>query len=56
MDNQLYCPYTKNKKFEQFLSDLLELNLADSRTHSEIVKFVGLVETFYTDKISQMKT
>lgn len=51
LDNQLFCPYTKNKKFEQFVSDLLELNLGDSRTQAEIVKFVSLIETFYVDKI-----
>ena len=33
LENKLYCPYTKNKKFENFLSDLLELNLGDTRTH-----------------------
>ena len=54
LDNKLYCPYTQNKKFENFLRDLLELNLGDSRTHIEVVKFVSLIETFYCDKISQM--
>ena len=49
-----YCPYTQNRKFETFISDLLELNLPHDKTQEEIVHFVSLIETFYCDKIAQL--
>ena len=49
--NNFFCPHTKNKKFELFLTDLFELELEPEKTKSEIVKFVRLIETFYSEKI-----
>ena len=49
-----FCPYTQNQKFENFIKDLLELNLPAEQTQDEIVNFVRLIETFYCDKVAHL--
>mmetsp|Transcript_5823 Transcript_5823/g.9312 ORF Transcript_5823/g.9312 Transcript_5823/m.9312 type:complete len:130 (+) Transcript_5823:1107-1496(+) len=49
-----FCPYTKNKKFELFVNDILELGLPKERTATEIVNFVRLIETFYFDRVQSL--
>lgn len=38
-----------------FLDDLFELKLESSRTREEIVSYVKVIETFYTDKLQKVK-
>jgi len=47
---------TENKKFETFLSDILNAQIELSQQKREIVKYVRVVETFYTDQIAKLKT
>jgi hypothetical protein len=50
-ENNYFCPYTSNKKFELFLDDLFELNLEVKRNKDEIISYVKVIESFYTDKL-----
>ena len=54
-EHNYFCPYTKNSKFKYFIDDLLEINMSQENTATEIVNYVSLIETFYTDKIKQIK-
>lgn len=51
--NNYFCPYTKNKKFENFVRDLLELKLENEETVKEVINYYKMVETFYTDKVAE---
>ena len=53
--SEVYCPLTKNSKFENFTKDLLELKLDADQTQKELVKYLQVIETFYTDKIEHIK-
>jgi hypothetical protein len=54
--DSVFCPLTQNKKFEIFLDDLFDLKADLFRTKKEIVNYMQIVETFYTDKLHRLKT
>lgn len=54
--NSMFCPLTQNKKFEAFLDDLFDLNIAQHKMKSEIVNYMQIVESFYTDKLHKIRS
>jgi len=55
-ESDLFHPMTSNKKFENFVTDILELELSKEQTHTEIVKYFKIIETFYNGKIEVNKS
>ena len=53
--NNYYCPYTQNQKFESFVKSLIKIHVDAETTCSEIVNYVKMIETFYTDKFQGYK-
>lgn len=54
-ENSYFCPYTENKKFEAFINDLYELNFDAAKQKTEIINYVKVIESFYSDKIQHIK-
>ena len=45
-----------NKKFENFIDELFDLKLEEYQTKEEIVKYLTVIENFYTDKIHKNRS
>lgn len=41
----------RNLRFEQYLEEILRLGLSREETHSEIVRFVAVMEAYYNKKV-----
>ncbi|CDW88143.1 UNKNOWN [Stylonychia lemnae] len=53
--NNYFCPLTQNKKFEEFLKDLNDIKIDQDRVKQEIINYVKVIESFYTQKLQNLR-
>eukprot|EP00347_Sterkiella_histriomuscorum_P004558 403360006 len=54
-NDNYFCPLTQNKKFDEFLNDLFETTSDQPRQKLEILNYVTVVESFYTQQLQKQR-